>query len=127
MRNDKLGAVAEELYDLARETLYSLRAELRAGTIPASVRVILMGVSFDKARNLSGQAALHSHPVNLQVNNFGPQSKEEIIARLTGRVLDMPPTSTIPAAEPAANLAPNLPETESAANTSANNPTNHDY
>lgn len=58
----------------------------------------LLTVAVDKLQRVEGRGQLQGANVNIQINQFGPQSKDEIIARLTGQVIDLspPPSSTYP-------------------------------
>lgn len=45
-----------------------------------------LAVAIDKRQRLAGAAASSGASVNIQVNNYGNMSKEDLIAKLTGRM-----------------------------------------
>jgi hypothetical protein len=44
-----------------------------------------LSVAMDKRQRMAGAAAVGNANVNIQVNNYGGMSKEEILAKLTGK------------------------------------------
>jgi hypothetical protein len=53
-----------------------------------------LAVAIDKRQRLAGLNAVQGANVNIQVNNYGQLSKEEIVARLSGKM----PVPTVQAA-----------------------------
>jgi len=54
--------------------------------MPMHTLPFAMAVTIDKKRALAGASATAGSNVNIQVNNFGAMSKEEIIAKLNGKM-----------------------------------------
>ena len=61
-----------------------------------------LSVAIDKRQRLAGMNATGNANVNIQVNNYGGMSKEEILAKLTGRPVSVEQAAPVelPAAEP---------------------------
>lgn len=83
--------LTEELRNAARETLHSFMEDLHAGRVAPATKPIMMGICIDKEQALEGRAALKSISVDVLINDFGPQSRQEVLDRLTGKVFDLPP------------------------------------
>ncbi len=59
--------------------LHARKNELKAGEIAYSLAVCV-----DKAAVLEGRSQLNASSVNIQVNNFGPTSKDALLSQLFG-------------------------------------------
>lgn len=73
----KLDTLADKIIDRMTETV---------DKTPLQSLGFNLAVAIDKRQRLAGQAASGNANVNIQVNNYGQLSKEEIIARLSGRM-----------------------------------------
>ncbi len=59
--------------------LHARKDELKAGELAYSLAVCV-----DKAAALEGRSQLNASSVNIQVNNFGPTSKDALLSQLFG-------------------------------------------
>ncbi len=72
--------------------LHARKDELKAGELAYSLAVCV-----DKAATLEGRSQLNASSVNIQVNNFGPTSKDALLSQLFGtsthtdRLIELPP------------------------------------
>ncbi len=73
-----------ELRSLIAEVSQQLRQDLREGKISPNAKGILLGILIDKEAAIGGRNQMKQMNVSAEVSDFGPVSKEEIIARLTG-------------------------------------------
>lgn len=71
----KLRETGEELLELTRQELED---------IPPAARAYTLAVLIDKAQVLEGKNALQNSQVNVQINNFGDLSREELMKKLHG-------------------------------------------
>lgn len=85
--------LAARLRALADLTVDRVHQHLSADRFKPHELSFLLSVTVDKLKAIDGANAVHGANVSIQVNNFGPQTKEDIIARLTGQVFDLPPTA----------------------------------
>lgn len=76
----KLDVLADKIIDRMTETV---------DKTPLQSLGFNLAVAIDKRQRLAGQAASGNANVNIQVNNYGNLSKEELIAKLTGKI-DVP-------------------------------------
>jgi len=84
----KLDNLADKILDRMLETV---------DDTPLNSLGFNLSVAIDKRQRLQGLNATQAANVNIQVNNYGGMSKEEIIAKLTGKPVE---------AKPALALAP---------------------
>jgi hypothetical protein len=77
----KLRAASEDLLDLTMKEMEQ---------IPPAARAYTLAVLVDKAQALEGKAALSNASVNVQINNFGGVSKEDLIKKLHGQIDELP-------------------------------------
>lgn len=110
---------------LADLTIDRIQQKLEADQFRPHELSFLLTVGVDKLQRVEGKGMITGANVNVQINNFGPQTKDEIIARLTGHAIDLPSTPVQfltdeqapydpgPAPNPApaagSNAAPSLP------------------
>ena len=73
-----------ELRNTASEMLTLIKQEL--GDIPPAARAYTLAVLVDKAAALEGRSATQNAGVNIQINNYGDMSKEELMAKLSGKL-----------------------------------------
>lgn len=85
--------LATRLRGLADLTADRIHQKLSADQYRPQDLNFLLAVTVDKLRALDGHNAIQGANVSIQVNNFGPESKADIIARLSGEVFDLPPAS----------------------------------
>jgi hypothetical protein len=81
--------LTDNLRAIADETTERIAQKLQADAFKPNELTFLLAVTCDKLERANGRAAVQNASVNVQINNFGPSSKEEVIARLTGQVLDL--------------------------------------
>lgn len=74
----QLRATAQELLAITRRDIEMIKPDARGYTIAVLV---------DKANAIEGRNQVHAASVNIQVNNFGPQGKDELLASLDGRAM----------------------------------------
>lgn len=72
----KLRETGEELLELTRQELQD---------IPPAARAYTLAVLIDKSQVLEGKNALQNSQVNVQINNFGDLSREELMRKLHGQ------------------------------------------
>ena len=77
----KLRETGEELLELTRQELQD---------IPPAARAYTLAVLIDKSQVLEGKNALQNSQVNVQINNFGDLSREELMRKLHGQFDVMP-------------------------------------
>ena len=99
----KLRETGEELLELTRQELQD---------IPPAARAYTLAVLIDKSQVLEGKNALQNSQVNVQINNFGSMSREELMKKLSGQ-FDPQPAVEVQAepaqADPKSNLSPEIP------------------
>jgi hypothetical protein len=79
--NERLMGKLDRLTDLVIDRMIRDIDDMPMHTLPFA-----MAVTIDKKRALAGASATAGSNVNIQVNNFGAMSKEEIIAKLNGKM-----------------------------------------
>lgn len=79
--NERLMGKLDRLTDLVIDRMIRDIDDMPMHTLPFA-----MAVTIDKKRALAGASATAGSNVNIQVNNFGSMSKEEIIAKLSGKM-----------------------------------------
>lgn len=79
--NDRLMGKLDRLTDLVIDRMIRDIDDMPMHTLPFA-----MAVTIDKKRALAGANATAGSNVNIQVNNFGAMSKEDIIAKLSGKM-----------------------------------------
>ena len=77
----KLRAAASDLLQLTMEEMQD---------IPPAARAYTLAVLVDKAQVLEGKTALNGASVNVQINNYGGTSKEDLIRKLRGEDISLP-------------------------------------
>lgn len=77
----KLRAASEDLLDLTMKEMED---------IPPAARAYTLAVLVDKAQALEGKASMSAANVNVQINNFGSASKEDLIRKLRGEIDELP-------------------------------------
>jgi len=65
-----------------------------------------LSVAMDKRQRMQGAAAVGNANVNIQVNNYGSMSKEEILAKLTGKMATADVSQPAPVAVEAEVVTP---------------------
>jgi hypothetical protein len=65
-----------------------------------------LSVAMDKRQRMAGAAAVGNANVNIQVNNYGSMSKEEILAKLTGKMATADVSQPAPATVEAEVVTP---------------------
>jgi rRNA pseudouridine-1189 N-methylase Emg1 (Nep1/Mra1 family) len=99
----KLRETGEELLELTRQELQD---------IPPAARAYTLAVLIDKSQVLEGKNALQNSQVNVQINNFGSMSREELMKKLSGQ-FDPQPAVDVQAepaqTDPKSNLSPEIP------------------
>lgn len=85
----KLRETGEELLELTRQELQD---------IPPAARAYTLAVLIDKSQVLEGKNALQNSQVNVQINNFGDLSREELMRKLHGQ-FDVIPAAVEAAAD----------------------------
>lgn len=88
--------LTEKLRALTDKTAERIMEHLEAGNNKLSDLSFLLTVGVDKLDRLNGKQAV-ANSVNVQINNFGPISREEVLARLTGQPIDLPKPEPKPA------------------------------
>lgn len=83
----KLRETGEELLELTRQELQD---------IPPAARAYTLAVLIDKSQVLEGKNALQNSQVNVQINNFGSMSREEIMRKLSGQFDPVAPVAAEP-------------------------------
>lgn len=81
----KLRAASEDLLDLTMQEMEQ---------IPPAARAYTLAVLVDKAQALEGKSAMSAANVNVQINNFGSASKEDLIRKLRGEIDELPVQAT---------------------------------
>lgn len=92
-----------KLRSIADKTAERIAEHLEANTFKPSDLTWLMATTVDKMKILDGKLQLANASVNVQINNFGPRTREEVIAALTGQLPDVPATpqpQSVPASSP---------------------------
>tara|TARA_B110000503_G_C6977053_1_gene341611 strand:+ start:68 stop:745 length:678 start_codon:yes stop_codon:yes gene_type:complete len=79
--NERLMGKLDRLTDLVIDRMIRDIDDMPMHTLPFA-----MAVTIDKKRALAGASATAGSNVNIQVNNFGSMSKEDIIAKLSGKM-----------------------------------------
>lgn len=79
--NERLMGKLDRLTDLVIDRMIRDIDDMPMHTLPFA-----MAVTIDKKRALAGASATAGSNVNIQVNNFGAMSKEDIIAKLSGKM-----------------------------------------
>lgn len=82
----KLRAAGEDLLELTHKEL---------AEIPPAARAYTLAVLIDKASVLEGKTAMSGSQVNVQINNYGSVSKEDILAKLQGKFTPSAPASEV--------------------------------
>lgn len=77
----KLRTAAEELLELTMEEVEK---------IPPAARAYTLAVLVDKAQQLENKSTMAGTAVNVQINNFGSVSKEDLIRKLRGEIDELP-------------------------------------
>lgn len=77
----KLRQASEELLDLTMSEVEK---------IPPAARAYTLAVLVDKAQVLEGKTALAGSAVNVQINNYGNVSKDDLIRKLRGEIDELP-------------------------------------
>lgn len=85
------GRLATNLRALADLTTDRIYQKLSSDQYKPHELSFLLTVAVDKLQRVEGRNLMNAANVNVQINNFGPQSKADILARLTGQVTDLPP------------------------------------
>lgn len=80
-----------KLRALADLTADRIQQKLEADQFKPHELSFLLTVGVDKLQRVEGRGQIQGANVNVQINNFGPSTKDEIIARLTGESFDLPP------------------------------------
>ena len=91
----KLDNLADKILDRMLETV---------DETPLNSLGFNLSVAIDKRQRLQGINATQAANVNIQVNNYGGMSKEEIIAKLMGKPVE--PKPALPAVPAAVELEP---------------------
>lgn len=76
---------------LADLTAARIQQKLEADKFKPHELSFLLTVAVDKLQRVEGRGQIQGANVNVQINNFGPSTKDEIIARLTGETFDLTP------------------------------------
>jgi hypothetical protein len=79
---------ASKLRSASEEMLQEFRAKI--GEIPPASLAYSLAVVIDKAQALEGKNALNNASVNVQINNYGSVSKEDLIKKLHGQIDELP-------------------------------------
>jgi hypothetical protein len=77
----KLRTAAEDLLELTMEEVEK---------IPPAARAYTLAVLVDKAQQLENKSTMAGTAVNVQINNFGSVSKEDLIRKLRGEIDELP-------------------------------------
>jgi len=102
--NQRIGSKLDQLSDKILDRMLETVEETPLTTLGFN-----LSVAIDKRQRLAGMSAAGNAAVNIQVNNYGDMSKEEILAKLTGRnigraiaanVPDGPETDRMPGGPP---------------------------
>lgn len=79
---------ASKLRSASEEMLEQLRTSI--SDIPPAAQAYTLAVLVDKAQALEGKNALNNASVNVQINNYGSVSKEDLIKKLHGQIDELP-------------------------------------
>lgn len=79
---------SSKLRSASEEMLEALRQDI--GNMPAASRAFALSVLVDKAQLLEGKVAMSNASVNVQINNYGNVSKEDLIKKLHGQIDELP-------------------------------------
>ena len=82
------GEFAAKLREASEEMLQVLRDEI--SEIPPAARAYTLAVLVDKTQALEGKTAMSAANVNVQINNYGTASKEDLIRKLRGEIDELP-------------------------------------
>ena len=102
----------EELLELTRQELQD---------IPPAARAYTLAVLIDKSQALEGKNALQNSQVNVQINNFGDLSREELMKKLSGQ-FDVIPAVTQTLTQTATQTVEDLPPANQKPDSSQENP-----
>lgn len=79
--NERIALNLREIADLASQRI---REKLEANEFKAGELGFILSVAHDKRLSLDGSRALQNASVNIQVNNFGPSAKDQLLGELDG-------------------------------------------
>jgi len=78
--------LSEKLRTIADKTASRIEEKLDKDQFKTSELGFILTVAEDKRTRLDGTQQLHGSSVNIQVNNFGPSSKDALLDQLDGRI-----------------------------------------
>jgi hypothetical protein len=76
--------LANELSDVSAAVIAKIKGKLESDEFKASELAFVLSVAEDKRARLTGQNMLTNAQINVQVNNYGERSKDDIIGSLFG-------------------------------------------